>query len=189
MSEFCVTLDSTVVLQVIQHCQDTNDGCNGKLIGYESEASLVVVNSFAIPSDLTESDEYTTQRLKYFQDLKFESFILGWYTKSTETSFLDINTIEFQYNMQCDFQKAIMLVYNPTKALQGEFPLSAYCLTEAFMNFFADEDLVAKKMVDLNFTAKNVFVKLPVEVKNSPLVEGFLAQYGFGTEEKRIIVS
>ena len=183
MSEFSVTLDSTVVLQVIQHCQDSTDSCFGKLIGYESENGLVVVNSFALPNDLTESDEYSAQRLKYFQDLKFESFVLGWYQKASEGAFLDINSIEFQYNLQVDFPKSVMLVYNPIKLQIGEFPLSAYILSEEFMTFFSDEDFTTSKAAELKLTARNVFIKLDVKVENSPLTEGFLAQYGFGTGE------
>ena len=183
MSEFCVTLDSTVVLQVVQHCQDSTENCYGKLIGYERENNLSIINSFALPPDLSESDEYTVSRLKYLQELKFESCVLGWYQKAGEGAFLDINSIEFQYNMQVDFPKSVMLVYNPIKSQIGEFPLSAYILSDEFMTFFSDEDFSTNKAADLKLTAKNVFIRLPVKVEISPLVEGFLAQYGFGTEE------
>ena len=183
MSANCVTLDSTVVLQVVQHCQDSTENCFGKLIGYESENRLVVVNSFALPGDLTESEEYTTQKLKYFQDLKFESIVLGWYQKAGEGAFLDINSIEFQYNLQVDFPASVMLVYNPIKSLIGQFPLAAYRLSEEFMNFFSDEEFTTKKAADLRLDSGNVFLQLSIEVESSQLVEGFMAQFGYGTEE------
>jgi translation initiation factor 3 subunit H len=184
MSEFSVVLDGTVVLQVIQHFEDSTDNSYGKLVGYESDNSLIVVNSFALPADLSESDAYTAQRLKYFQDLKFESFVLGWYQKASEGAFLDIKSIEFQYNLQLDFPKSFMLVYNPIKSQIGEFPLSAYILSEEFMSFFADEEFTTKKAKDLNLKARNVFINIPVKVENHQLTEGFLAQFGYGTEEK-----
>lgn len=183
MSDFCATLDSTVVLQIVQHCQDSTDNCFGKLIGYESENKLVVVNSFALPSDLAESDEYTGQRLKYFQDIKFESFVLGWYQKAGEGTFLDLTSIEFQYNLQVDFPKSVMLVYNPIKSQIGEFPLTAYNLSDEFMTFFADEEFTMRRAADLKLTAKNVFIEVPVEVYSTPLVNGFMAQFAYGTEE------
>ena len=177
MSELSVILDSTVVLQIIQHCQDSSELSCGKLIGYESEGKLVVVNSFAIPSDLADSDDFTSKRSKYFQDLKFETFILGWYLKLGEGENLDINCLEHQYNLQCEFPKSIMLVYTPGKTNPGELPFAAYCFTENFLNFFADDDYTNKKNIEFGLTAKGVFHKFQVKMEVSELVEGFLAQY------------
>jgi hypothetical protein len=177
MSDLSVILDSTVVLQIIQHCQDSSELACGKLIGYESEGKLVVVNSFSIPSDLAESEDFTSKRTKYFQDLKFESFVLGWYLKLGEGENLDINILEHQYNLQCEFPKSIMLVYSPGKINPGELPFAAYSFTESFFNFFADDDYSNKKNIEFGLTAKGVFQKLQVKLEVSELFEGFLAQY------------
>jgi hypothetical protein len=177
MSELSVILDSTVVLQIIQHCQDSNDFTCGKLIGYESEGKLIVVNSFAIPSDLADSDEFTAQRLKYFQDLKFESFVLGWYLKVAEGENLDLTSLEHQYNLQCEFPRSVMLVYHAGKTIAAELPFTAYTLTEAFMNFFSEDDYSNRKNVEIGLTVSSVFQKMQVKLEVSELVEGFLAQY------------
>lgn len=177
MSELSVILDSTVVLQIIQHCQDSNEFTCGKLIGYETEGKLVVVNSFAIPSGLEDSDEYTTQRLKYLQDLKFESFVLGWYLKLGDGEALDITSLEHQFNLQCEFPKSIMLVYHTGKVPAGELPISAYTFTDEFFNFFSEEDFGSKKNVEIGIGAKGVFQRLDVKLEVSELIEGFLAQY------------
>ena len=178
-----------MILQVIQHCQDSNEETYGKLVGYECENGLVAVNSFAIPIDLTQSEEFTNQRLKYFQDLKFETSIIGWYMKTTEDANLNTMLLEFQYNSQLDFYKAIVLVYDTAKAGNGEFPLVAYIFTEEFMNFLAEEELPANKHFDVTLKSERVFVKVNVKVDVSPLVEGFLAQFACGSERKRVTVS
>lgn len=177
MSELSVVLDSTVVLQIIQHCQDSNEFTCGKLIGYESEGKLVVVNSFAIPSILEDSDEYTSQRVKYLQDLKFESFVLGWYLKLADGECLDIASLEHQYNSECEFGRSIMLVYHTGKVPNGELPISAYTFTESFFNFFSEDDFGSRKNVEIGVDNKNVFHKLDVKLSVSELVQGFLAQY------------
>lgn len=177
MSELSVVLDSTVVLQIIQHCQDSNEFTCGKLIGYENEGKLVVVNSFAIPNILEDSDEYTSQRLKYLQDLKFESFILGWYLKLADGESLDITSLDYQYNLECEFPNSVMLVYHTGKVPAGELPISAYTFTGGFFNFFSEDDFGSKKNIEVGVDNKKVFRKLDVKLSVSELVQGFLAQY------------
>jgi hypothetical protein len=189
MSGFSVTLDSTVVLQVIQHCQEANDSAHGQLVGYECETGLVVVNSFAIPSDLTQAEEFATQRLKYFQDIKFENSVIGWYLKASEETNLNTMTLEYQYNSQLDFYRSIMLVYNPGKAASGEFPIAAYAISKEFMNFMAEEELPAGTVFDITLKSEMVFVRIPVKVEMSPLVKGFLAQFSQKIDAAKLLAS
>ncbi|CAG9324104.1 unnamed protein product [Blepharisma stoltei] len=178
---FCVKLEGTVLLKVIQHCQDTDATAIGQLIGLESSNSLEVTNCFPLPSNSSigpqELEDYSRIMCKQLKDLYFENSVIGWYQRSDEGEFLDISSIEYQYNMQIEIPNAVMVVYDPVLLVSGGFPLKAYRLTQEFLDFFSDEEFTTQRAASLGVNSKTVFTEIPLRIENSMVTNAFLAQY------------
>jgi len=65
---FCVKLEGTVLLNLIQHCQDTDSTAIGQLIGLESANSIEVTNCFPLPSGATIGAEDIEEYSKTMRD-------------------------------------------------------------------------------------------------------------------------
>ncbi|CAG9313034.1 unnamed protein product [Blepharisma stoltei] len=178
---FCVKLEGTVLLKLIQHCQDTDSTAIGQLIGLESSNSLEVTNCFSLPSNSSigpqELEEYSKKMCEQLKDLFFENSVIGWYQRSDEGAFLDISSIEYQYNMQIEIPNAVMVVYDPVIFVSGGFPLKAYRLTQEFLDFFSEEEFTTQRAAALKVDSTKVFSEIPLRIENSMLTNAFLAQY------------
>lgn len=175
---FCVKLEGTVLLKLIQHCQDTDTTAIGQLIGLESANSLEITNCFALPSAGPQNLENYSHRFReQLKELYFENSVIGWYQRSDEGAFLDISSIEYQYNMQTEIPNAVMVVYDPVVNVAGGFPLKAYRLTDEFLDFFSEEEFTTHRAAACKVNSKKVFAEIPIEIENSMVTNAFLSQF------------
>jgi translation initiation factor 3 subunit H len=90
--------------------------------------------------------------LKCLRDVNADNNTVGWYQSTYLESFMNLKTIDTQYQYQLEFgNKCIHLVLDPIRTRKGQLYIKAYRLTKRFFDLVREsyrEQLVYKKMME-----------------------------------------
>ena len=176
------SIEASVVLKLIQHCEDVEGWTTGHLVGLETPESVVISNSFALPSGpsvtIEDVQQYNAQALQQFKELGFENSLLGWYQKVEHGCFYDINTIEYQFSMQSESPSAVMVVFDARAKARGDFPLTCYRLSKEFLEFYQSGNYSVHCSKALQVFPQTIFVQLRLDLEETLLSSAFKTIYG-----------
>jgi len=178
-----ILLQPLALLQILQHCEDSEALAAGHLVGLDLGSEAEVTGTFALPvKQLGETsmslESFNAKTLEIYKRNDFDNQLLGWYKRTLPGETADFESIEYLYELTAEFPQAFMLVYDPMKAAVASFPLKAYKLSEAFMVFFEESDYTLKRALELKLKASQVLVEVPLRVETDLLTEALLAEYG-----------
>jgi translation initiation factor 3 subunit H len=201
-----VELDALVVLKIIKHCRDNYpDTAYGQLLGLDVAGVLEVTNCFPVTSssskmsnsaplaedddggfenassganrvDMMDGAEYQLQMLRCLRKLNFDASSVGLYVSTHLGSFWNQTIIENQYSYQSVYAQSVLLVYDPTKTLQGNLSLRALRLSDTFMALFKDKKFTMEALHAHKLTASGIFESLPIRIRNSSLLNALLQE-------------
>lgn len=199
-----VQLDALVVLKVIKHCRDNQSvTAYGQLLGVDVAGVLEVTNCFPVTSKSQHDDvdvleggsgnisaaaaaaasadeidgaEYQLRMLRCLRKMNYDASSVGLYVSTVLGSFWNQTIIENQYSYQRAYAQSVLLVYDPTRTLQGNLCIRALRLTNAFMDLFKEKKFTMASLHARGLTASTIFESLPVKIRNSKLLDVFLHQ-------------
>lgn len=171
-----VQLDGLVVLKIIQHCsENVPDVVTGQLLGLDVDGRLEVTSSFAIPAnDAGGEEEFQLEMMTCLKDTNVDNNTVGWYQAAYLGSFLTPAFIAHQVQYQNAIPNSVVVVYDPYRTTRGKLVLKAFRLSPEFMELYGSGDFSLDKFAELDVISSDIFMELPVQVKNSHLVHGFL---------------
>lgn len=178
-----VLLQPLAMLQILQHCEDSEALAAGHLVGLDLGSEVEVTGSFPLPiKQLGETsmsiESFNAKTLDIYKRNDLDSQLLGWYKRTLPGETADFESIEYLYELTAEFPQAFMIVYDPTKAAISNFPLKAYRLSESFMVFFEESDYTLKRALEIKLKASQVFIEVPIRVESDLLTEALLAEFG-----------
>jgi len=181
----CVQISGLVVLKIIKHCKEnTPEFVTGQLLGLDSGSTLEVTNCFPTPfpnrSEWDDGEaggdaglEYQIEMMKNLRDVNVDSNTVGWYQSTFLGAFVNIGTIESQFNYQANLKKCVVVVYDPAKTVQGSLSLQAYRLTDQFISLFPDQQFSPDVSLG-SITYLDIFEEIPIRIHNSSLINALL---------------
>jgi len=69
-----------------------------------------------------------------------------------------------------------VLLFDPLKMSKGEIWLKAYRLTDSFLELYSNQTFTQQHLIKSKQSFTNIFEEVPIEIKNSVLVNQFLAE-------------
>jgi translation initiation factor 3 subunit H len=163
-----VEIDALVILDIKEHFKVVSPAtATGQLLGIDVKDKVEITNSFALPAESQESQEFQRSMLMNMKQLGYDANTVGWYTSTWLGSFWSVGLVETQYRYQTTFPQAVLVVYDPACSI-GDYNLLALRLTQDFMDKFESCKFSMMEMVD--FSVYDVFESIPIYVKNSHLL-------------------
>jgi translation initiation factor 3 subunit H len=163
-----VEIDALVILDIKEHFKVVSPAiATGQLLGIDVKDRVEITNSFALPAESQESQEFQRSMLMNMKQLGYDANTVGWYTSTWLGSFWSVGLVETQYRYQNTFPQAVLVVYDPACSI-GDYNLLALRLTQGFMDKFESCKFSMMEMVD--FSVYDVFESIPIYVKNSHLL-------------------
>ncbi|KAK1444552.1 hypothetical protein BgAZ_104580 [Babesia gibsoni] len=195
-----VEIDSLALIKALKHCKDNYPiPVNGQLLGLDVGDKLEVTNCFPYPqkrdiynslsrdkttTNLSEKEleekadeefvKYQDKMTDLLHDIHVDCFAIGWYQT---LHFGDVQSKEVIDNLviyQEAVDKAIMLGFDPMSST-GEISFKAYRASDQLLELYQSNSGDVKNVSSLKGT--EIFVEVPIVIKNSILSECFLNQY------------
>ncbi|KAI8812885.1 hypothetical protein BJ742DRAFT_792109 [Cladochytrium replicatum] len=179
-----VQLDPLVVLKITKHCRDHYpELTTGQLIGVDVNGTLEVTNCFPFTAKLGDEEdgddeaEYSLQMLRSLRKLNYDANTVGWYQSTNLGSYWNVQTlIETQFSYQTTISHSVVIVYDPTRTMQGNLCLRAMRLSDAFMEIYKTKKFTMESLAQHKMTPSSVLETLPIRVVSSPLASAFVHQ-------------
>jgi len=111
--------------------------------------------------------------MKNLRDVNVDSNTVGWYQSTFLGSFVNIGTIESQFNYQANLRKCVVVVYDPAKTVQGSLSLQAFRLTDQFIKLFPNQEFSPDVSLG-SMTYLDIFEEIPIRIHNSSLINALL---------------
>jgi len=150
----------------------------GQLLGLEIDGILQVTNSFPFPNRAEEEadadTDYQVEMLRCLREVNVDHNTIGWYQSCYLGSFLNQSMIESQYTYQQTITPSIVIIYDPFRANYGSLALRAFRLSPAFVSLYKEKRFTLEHILQNKVTYENILEELPIEIKNSALVNSFL---------------
>ncbi|KAJ3257159.1 Eukaryotic translation initiation factor 3 subunit H [Boothiomyces macroporosus] len=182
-----VQLDALVLMKILKHCEQ-NSVANGQLLGLDILEKLQVTHSIPYPASLKSSAEgeseeelgtsnYPHEMMNALNYLDYETNIIGWY-QSTLNGFVSLTDtlVKTQYDHQTQYAQAVHLIVNPSKTAGGHPVVTAIRLTDDFMKLYESKNFSLKNINKHNISASTVFETLPIQIKNSNVLNAMFRQ-------------
>jgi len=178
-----VQISGLVILKIIKHCKENvPDFVTGQLLGLDSGSTLEVTNCFPFPNRSEAFDEneastdsgteYQIEMMRCFRDVNVDSNTVGWYQSTYLGSFINLSTIESQFNYQTNIRKCVVVIYDPAKTVQGSLFLQAFRLTENFLKLY--QEFSSENGPNVTLPHSEAFEEIPIQVHNSSLINALL---------------
>ncbi|KAI9209491.1 uncharacterized protein BJ171DRAFT_487170 [Polychytrium aggregatum] len=191
-----VQLDPLTILKIVKHTRDNYPvPAVGQLLGIDIAGTLEVTNSFPYTINQkedggddhehrggentqpdTDSSDYQLKMLRCLRKLNYDANTVGWYQSTSMGSFWNQNLIESQLSYQRAFAQSVVIIYDPTRTSQGNLSLRAMRLTDAFMEIYKEQKFTMETLAKNHITPSSVFETLPIEIRNSHLLNALLRQ-------------
>ena len=114
--------------------------------------------------------QYTSDMIKLLKTVNSDANVVGWYTSSFLGTFATKELLERQLSYQKEVgETSVVVVYDPVQtanSARGEVVLKAYRVSKEYEK--------AKEEKGGYVESKNVFVEVPVKIKNQGLVRALL---------------
>lgn len=195
-----VQVDAMVMMKIIKHCKDNHaaNGSNawGSLLGVDMGGTLEVTNAFGLPGTRTErgdeeerttktSMQYMAEMLRLLHQVSADINPVGMYQGSFLGPFLNtavvdgLNTLSLlmEREGQRGRGKAVMLVHDYAQLAEGNLGFRAFRLSPAFIDAYRKGKMTAQSMIEHRLTFSNVLIEIPVQVRNSALLDALLSTF------------
>ena len=129
---------------------------------------------------------FTNDAMRLLKDVNADDNCVGWYRSVNMGDWCTGDLIEEQFEHQEELDlgtglaKCALIVYDPYQSENGNISLKALRLTDAFMDIMRSRQGSDIKAVAASYAAiahvrmTDVFVEIPVEIWNPPLINRFL---------------
>lgn len=125
-----------------------------------------------------EGANYQLEMLHCLRDVNVDSNTVGWYQSTYLGSYHTEQLIETFLNYAESIKRCVCIIYDPTRSAQGSLALKAIRLTDQFMEMYKGMELSAEKIFEKKLAWSDIFVEIPIEVRNSALVTGLMQLVG-----------
>mmetsp|Transcript_10849 Transcript_10849/g.16517 ORF Transcript_10849/g.16517 Transcript_10849/m.16517 type:complete len:338 (+) Transcript_10849:63-1076(+) len=176
-----VHIDGLAVLKIVKHCNDNLPNMvTGSLLGLDVDGVLEVTYSFPFPTTVdadgegavvaSDGQNYQIEMMKMLRDVNMDNNCVGWYQSTNMGAYCTSEAIEYQYGYQSSddlSDSSVVIFYDPIQSKHGHLEIKAFRLSEEYMQLRRTEDNNYVKPT-------NILVELPVKIKNSGHIAGFL---------------
>ncbi|CAB0038160.1 unnamed protein product [Trichogramma brassicae] len=169
-----VQCDGLVVMKMVKHCHEESsnnmDVAQGALLGLNVNGRLEITNCFPFcKNDELDEEDYQLSMMRRLRIVNVDHFHVGWYQSADVGNFLSLPLLESQYHYQTAIEESVVIIYDTAKSARGFLTLKAYRLTPQAIQMYKDGEFTPEALKNLKVGYENLFVELPIVVKNSPL--------------------
>ncbi len=90
-------------------------------------------------------------------------------------TFQTVELIETFINYHENIKKCVCIIYDPQRSSRGSVALKAIRLKESFIELSKEQKLTLKGFREANLSWRDIFVELPIKIRNSNLVQALVA--------------
>ncbi|KXZ42312.1 hypothetical protein GPECTOR_164g154 [Gonium pectorale] len=180
-----VQLEGQVLLKIMQHCSDPQHQlASGALLGLDVGQQLEVTDCFAMPASLAEDqaeavdtvvEDYQTAMLRALREVNVDNNLVGWYQSASMGIFQTVELVETFNSYLDNIKKCVAIIYDPQRSSRGSLAVRAVRLKESFIELFREQKCTVKGLRDANLSWRDIFVDLPIKIRNSNLVQAVVA--------------
>ncbi|OGM44065.1 eukaryotic translation initiation factor 3 subunit H [Aspergillus bombycis] len=194
-----VKVDALVVMKIIKHAgQSFPTTATGSIVGMDVDGTLEITNSFPFPVVEMPADShfdnaapnpaaaaprakanmaYQAEMIRMLREVNVDANNVGWYTSANMGNFVNMNVIENQFFYQKEMnERTVALVHDVSRSAQGSLSLRAFRLSSKFMTAFKENKFTSEELQKSTLRHQDIFVELPVEIRNSHLITSFIHQ-------------
>jgi len=178
-----VQCDGLAVMKMVKHCHEeaasNMDVAQGALLGLVVENRLEITNCFPFPKTPDESmdeEEYQLAMMRRLRRVNVDHFHVGWYQSADVGNFLSLPLLESQYHYQTSIEESVVVIYDTQKSSRGFLSLKAYRLTPQAIEMYKENEFTPEALLKLKVGYENLFVEVPVVVKNSSLTNIMMSE-------------
>ncbi|OXU22563.1 eukaryotic translation initiation factor 3 subunit H [Nasonia vitripennis] len=170
-----VQLDGLVVMKMVKHCHEetTNkmEVAQGALLGLSVNGRLEITNCFPFSKndDFDDEEDYQLNMMRRLRIVNIDHLHVGWYQSANVGNVLSFPMYESQIGYQESIEESVVIIYDTNKSDRGFLMLKAYRLTPEAIKLYKDNEFTSEALKNLKVGYENLFVELPIVVKNSPL--------------------
>ncbi len=170
-----VVIDGVAVMKIIKHCNESLPTMvAGSLLGLDINGVLEVTYTFPYSADDNELDgrDYQIDMMNMLRDVNIDNNCVGWYQSTYLSTMCTNDVVGYQYSYQSSDElsdNSVVIMYDPirSKTDNGKIVMRAFRLTEAFIEMRRSK---LNKYID----PEGILEELPVKIKNSGYIGGFL---------------
>jgi translation initiation factor 3 subunit H len=154
----------------------------GSLLGLDVNGILEVTFSYPFPAavkgeeeghnkDDVDGQDYQIEMMKMLRDVNMDNNCVGWYQSSYMGTYSTPEVVGTQENYQSAedlSDNSVVLIFDPTQTKKGHLSLKAFRLSDEYMT-------LRKSKKNGFVKPSNILVELPIKIKNSGYLSGFLA--------------
>ncbi|PVU97848.1 hypothetical protein BB561_000246 [Smittium simulii] len=170
-----VIVDPTVALNIIKHARESYPRyVSGQILGYSLNGVLEITNSFYTPNNLSDAEEtkYQLEMLNYMQEVNMDSNLIGWYTSTKISSFMQKSCLDIQLSYQdTPNSSSIVLLYDAERSELGSLALRAYRLSDKYLSLKEKAQLSTTTLISSKIGFKDLFTELPIYIKSQSLTK------------------
>ncbi|PNW71763.1 hypothetical protein CHLRE_16g676314v5 [Chlamydomonas reinhardtii] len=179
-----VQLEGQVLLKIIQHCTEAlPQNVTGQLLGLDVGQQLEVTDCFAFPATVADDDSeaesaganYQLEMMRCLREVNVDNNTVGWYQSANMGTFQTVELIETFINYHENIKKCVCIIYDPQRSSRGSIALKAIRLKESFIELSKEQKLTLKGFREANLSWRDIFVELPIRIRNSNLVQALVA--------------
>ncbi|ETN60195.1 eukaryotic translation initiation factor 3 subunit H [Anopheles aquasalis] len=170
-----VQCDGLAAMKMVKHCHEESlnnmEVAQGALLGLVVDDRLEITNCFPFPkSDETiDEEEYQLNMMRRLRHVNVDHFHVGWYQSADVGNFLSNTLLESQYHYQTSIEESVVVIYDTQKSARGFLTLKAYRLTPQAIAMYKERDFTPEALRNLKVGYENLFVEIPIVIKNSAL--------------------
>lgn len=155
------------------------DLAQGALLGLVVDKRLEITNCFPFPKSADENmdeEEYQLTMMRRLRRVNVDHFHVGWYQSADVGNFLSLPLLESQFHYQTSIEESVVVIYDTQKSARGFLALKAYRLTPQAIAMYKEGDFTPEALRTLKVGYENLFVEIPVVIKNSPLTNIMMSE-------------
>lgn len=125
-----------------------------------------------------DEEEYQLAMMRRLRRVNVDHFHVGWYQSADVGNFLNLALLESQFHYQTSIEESVVVIYDTQKSARGFLTLKAYRLTPQAIAMYKDNDFTPDALRQLKISYENLFVEVPIVIKNSPLTNIMMSELG-----------
>jgi len=123
-----------------------------------------------------DEEEYQLTMMRRLRRVNVDHFHVGWYQSADVGNFLSLPLLESQFHYQTSIEESVVVIYDTQKSARGFLALKAYRLTPQAIAMYKEGDFTPEALRTLKVGYENLFVEIPVVIKNSPLTNIMMSE-------------
>ncbi len=170
-----VQLDGLVVMKMVKHCHEETTSkmevAQGALLGLSVNGRLEITNCFPFSKndDFDDEEDYQLNMMRRLRIVNIDHLHVGWYQSANVGNVLSFPMYESQIGYQTSIEESVVIIYDTNKSDRGFLMLKAYRLTPEAIQLYKDNEFTSEALKNLKVGYENLFVELPIVVRNSAL--------------------